>query len=37
MWAWIGSFCVKYTKFDLKSTEELYFMTPRSHAKLEEN
>ena len=31
----IGLFCAKYVTFDLKSTEELYFMTLKSHAKFE--
>ena len=33
----IGSFCAKYTMFDLKNTEELSFMTLKSDAKFEEN
>ena len=32
----IGPFCAKYTTFDLKSEEELYFMTLNGHAKFEE-
>ena len=32
----IGSFCWKYIKFQLKSTEELCLMTPKSNAKSEE-
>ena len=32
----IGSYCAKYLTFHLKSTEELSFMTLRSHVKFEE-
>ena len=32
----IGPFCAKYTTFDLKNTEELYFVTLKNHAKFEE-
>ena len=31
-----GSCCAKYLTFDIKSTEELSFMTLRSHVKFEE-
>ena len=31
----IGSCCAKYLTFDIKSTEELSFMTLRSHVKFE--
>ena len=33
----IGSYCAKYLMFDLKSTEELSFMTLKSDAKFEKN
>ena len=32
----IGPFSRKYAMFDLKGTEELYFMTLKSHEKFEE-
>ena len=32
----IGSFCAKYIIFDVKSTEELSFITLKSDAKFEE-
>ena len=32
----IGPSCTKYITFDLKSTEEICFMTLKSHAKFEE-
>ena len=32
---WMGYFCPKYMRFELKTTEELYFITLNSDAKFE--